>query len=493
MRALTGTLLVCLMLAASAGAGSAMTPVGTLITNSCTLTRQTSATVVTASCAMTMGNWLATDSDTWLTATAGETVWLPFRVTNQAALPDTVTLAAVSRLGWNTRLYDSAGLVPLPAVQQLAADQVLWFRVAVWKPGNTVAVTDTVSVGAVSTATATAFDSATATIQRAGQRLHHFMLAAVPALAAVPVLASYGIDAPPAIYAGVAFNITVTAYDDDSNPVDAYDTATALHVDTGMVAPGALAAGGWSHGVWQGLLTISDCIDTVHLGISDSGITDTATIMVVQYRIALDKAVYHGLTEQLRISVWDAVQDTPPGVVNTVRVRVTSDADAAGITVILTETGLTTGIFTGTVRFTQGGSQPDAIKVGSSSILTVSYDPDGTDTVPAVSAQANWLAPVIADLERVRSWPNPYYPDRDGEVIIHQLPSDPGMVIEIYSIAAQRLRTLRAGEEISVTTQENVARWDGRSESGQTVASGTYLYVVKSAAGTVVRKLTIIR
>ena len=37
-RALTGTLLVCLMLAASAGAGSAMTPVGVAINNTCTLT-----------------------------------------------------------------------------------------------------------------------------------------------------------------------------------------------------------------------------------------------------------------------------------------------------------------------------------------------------------------------------------------------------------------------------------------------------------------------
>ena len=488
-RVLPGTLLVFVLLMAWSGAVSAMTPVGTLITNSCTLTRQAGGTVVTASWVMAMGNWIAVDGDTLVAATAGETAWLPFRTTNESSLTDTVTLAAVSRLGWHTQLYDSAGLAPLPAVQQLAADQVLQFWVAVWRPGSTGGAADWPGERFF-LATATAFDSATAVIQRSGQQLHHFMLAAAPQVAA---LAAFGIGAPPAIYAAVAFSITVTAYDSDSNPIDAYVAAAPLHVDSGTVAPGALAAAGWSHGVWNGTLTISDCFDTVHLGISDAGVTDTVAIMVIQYRLALDQAVYHGLAGPMRISVADAVQDTPPGVINTVRVRVTSDADAAGITVTLTETGLTTGFFTGNVRFTQGPSQGDAIRVGNGGMVTVTYDPDGSDTVPAVSAQATWLALAVSDLERVRSWPNPYYPDRDGDVTIHQLPSDPGMVIEIYNIAAQLLRTLRAGEEISVTAPENVARWDGRSESGQMVASGTYVYVVKSANGTVVRKLTLIR
>jgi hypothetical protein len=142
-RVLPGMLVVCLVLAWS-GAAAAMTPVGTLITNSCTLTRQTSASVVTAQCDMVMGNWLAVAGDTWLIATAGDTVWLPFSTTNESGLPDTVTLAAVSRLNWHTQLYDSIGSAPLPAVQQLAADQVLRFRVAVWIPGGGGVVTDTV-------------------------------------------------------------------------------------------------------------------------------------------------------------------------------------------------------------------------------------------------------------------------------------------------------------------------------------------------------------
>ena len=303
---------------------------------------------------------------------------------------------------------------------------------------------------------------------------------------------------PPAIYAGVPFGITVTAFDRNGDTVIDYDTPVTvalkdpLFADTGTVSPAVLAGVDWSGGVWAHNLTVSNCVDTVYLVFQVGDVTETRALRSVSYLVMLDKAVYQGLTDPIHITVNDARQDST-ALADQVRVQVVSDADAAGITVVLTETGLTTGIFAGSVRFTQGATQPDAIRVNSNGNVTVTYDPDGAGGTPAVTVQVSWLALVIGDLESVRSWPNPFRAGRDREIVIHQLPSDPGMVIEIYNTAAQRIRTLRVGEEIAVTPQENVARWDGCSESGGAVASGTYVYVVKSAAGTVVRKLTIIR
>jgi len=394
-----------------------------------------------------------------------------------------VALDTASLLGWRATLWDSRGAtggMPLAVTQVLAAGQTLTFTIAVHKPNNnTNKMTNTITVRALSQSTATAYDSATATVALRGR-----------------LLAFRFIDPPAAIYAGVPFNVTIRAYDDTTglpaawHVMTEYTAAAVLLTDTGTVAPGAAPVAG---GVCLNLpVTVSNCIDTVNLGVHADGIACTVPITVIDYGIALDKAVYRGLTDLMRVTVRDSGQDTP-GLTNRVRVQVTSDADAAGITVTLTETGLNTGIFSGDVRFTQGGSQAGTIKVNSNGNITVTYDPDGAGGAAAVTAQVSWVALVIADLDRVRSWPNPFRPDQDGEIVIHNLPSDAGMVIEVYNTAAQLLRTLRVGEEISVTPQENVARWDGRSESGGTVASGTYVYVVKSAAGTVVRKLTIIR
>ena len=52
--------------------------------------------------------------------------------------------------------------------------------------------------------------------------------------------------------------------------------------------------------------------------------------------------------------------------------------------------------------------------------------------------------------------------------------------------------TLRVGQEITHSANQNLGCWDGRNSRGQMVSSGTYIYLVRSSAGTKVGKMTIV-
>ena len=68
------------------------------------------------------------------------------------------------------------------------------------------------------------------------------------------------------------------------------------------------------------------------------------------------------------------------------------------------------------------------------------------------------------------------------------------MTIGVYTLNNELIKTLYVGRGIDYTPGvENTASWDGRNEKGEKVASGTYLYVVKSQYGHKVAKITIIK
>jgi len=98
-RALLGMLVVCLVLVAWSGAVSAMTPVGTLISSSCTLTASDGTVQLSPPCTFVVANWITVAGDTVTTLNSGETLWLTFTVTNDAGRPDTVALDTASLLG----------------------------------------------------------------------------------------------------------------------------------------------------------------------------------------------------------------------------------------------------------------------------------------------------------------------------------------------------------------------------------------------------------
>ena len=63
--------------------------------------------------------------------------------------------------------------------------------------------------------------------------------------------------------------------------------------------------------------------------------------------------------------------------------------------------------------------------------------------------------------------------------------------IEIYTISGEKIAT--SDDKIVIDTALNTARWDATNTGGKKVASGIYIYVVKSPTKTKTGKIAIIK
>ena len=86
-----------------------------------------------------------------------------------------------------------------------------------------------------------------------------------------------------------------------------------------------------------------------------------------------------------------------------------------------------------------------------------------------------------------QNYPNPFNPVSTIEYI---LPSTSFAKLEIFSLLGRRVRTLVNGRKPAGTHQ---VVWDGRDDAGREVASGIYLYRLKTSTGTLTRKMFLLR
>jgi hypothetical protein len=86
-----------------------------------------------------------------------------------------------------------------------------------------------------------------------------------------------------------------------------------------------------------------------------------------------------------------------------------------------------------------------------------------------------------------QNYPNPFNPET---TIRYQL-AEPGLVrLEIFNLRGQQIRTL-VNERRSAGAYS--VKWDGRDDSGRSVASGVFLYRLNAGESTESRKLVLIR
>ena len=92
----------------------------------------------------------------------------------------------------------------------------------------------------------------------------------------------------------------------------------------------------------------------------------------------------------------------------------------------------------------------------------------------------------------LQNFPNPSNPET---WIPYQLKEDGQVAIQIFSVQGELVRDLNLGYRSagSYINQDRAAHWDGRNESGEEVASGTYFYSLRSSHFFIVRKLIILR
>ena len=212
--------------------------------------------------------------------------------------------------------------------------------------------------------------------------------------------------------------------------------------------------------------------------------------------VTFDQTEYKGYREVAQIRLIDALANLSPLMIDVADITVLSDVDPTGFTMQLTETGENTNQFVGTIQFTGGNSDLTSrkIKVSPGSGVTGQRIQTNGRTV---SGSARWLSEQgekpPEDLSNTRSWPNPWNPTSGEPLVIQNLPADPTMTIEIYTVSGTKIRSLYNGRGISASAFGNSAQWDGKNDGGQYVSSGVYLYVVRSNAGTVVRKITLVK
>ncbi len=113
---------------------------------------------------------------------------------------------------------------------------------------------------------------------------------------------------------------------------------------------------------------------------TDADRTAAAVMLTDDATVTFDAADY-ALDETATLTVTDGDVNTDPGSAETVSVTLTSGADAIGINVILTETGVDSGTFSGTATFSDVASDDDAdvLLIAAGDALTVSYDEPAFD------------------------------------------------------------------------------------------------------------------
>ncbi len=86
--------------------------------------------------------------------------------------------------------------------------------------------------------------------------------------------------------------------------------------------------------------------------------------------------------------------------------------------------------------------------------------------------------------DSITIYPNPCYPRRGQGVRITNLPLDSQVVVHIFDLAGNLVRTLEGNDEVTLREGSKTATWDGTNEAGENVARGVYLIFVSDEKGT---------
>lgn len=91
------------------------------------------------------------------------------------------------------------------------------------------------------------------------------------------------------------------------------------------------------------------------------------------------------------------------------------------------------------------------------------------------------------DFPLEQNYPNPF---NSGTVIRFALPADGAVELAVYNLAGQKVAALVDGER---QAGAYAVRWDGRDDTGRSLASGLYLYRIKADGYEQTRKLLLVR
>ena len=86
--------------------------------------------------------------------------------------------------------------------------------------------------------------------------------------------------------------------------------------------------------------------------------------------------------------------------------------------------------------------------------------------------------------DSITIYPNPCDLQRGQGVRISDLSLDSPVMVRIFDVAGNLVRTLEENDEVTLQQGFKTATWDGTNEAGEWVARGVYLAFVTSEKGT---------
>jgi len=100
--------------------------------------------------------------------------------------------------------------------------------------------------------------------------------------------------------------------------------------------------------------------------------------------------------------------------------------------------------------------------------------------------------PKPSDYALGQNYPNPVYEDTR---IPYQLAESFNVIIRIYSLTGQLVRTMDEGYKVAgfYLSLDKASYWDGKDDNGEMVASGLYFYHFKAGNFEAVKKMVVIR
>ncbi|HGE70328.1 TPA: T9SS type A sorting domain-containing protein, partial [Candidatus Poribacteria bacterium] len=148
-------------------------------------------------------------------------------------------------------------------------------------------------------------------------------------------------------------------------------------------------------------------------------------------------------------------------------------------------------------------TNPPDINTNKAKIALARYNPDTGQCLPVKTTIDPGLRKITAelnhfsiyqliilnpssDLNNIKVFPNPFYPNRTGQgiITITNLPENSN--IKIYTLSGQKIY-----ETMSDST--GTVYWDGKNSKGQMAGSGVYLCYIKSSVGSKTIKVAIER
>ncbi|MDP7279888.1 MAG: T9SS type A sorting domain-containing protein [Candidatus Poribacteria bacterium] len=90
------------------------------------------------------------------------------------------------------------------------------------------------------------------------------------------------------------------------------------------------------------------------------------------------------------------------------------------------------------------------------------------------------------------NYPNPFNPET---WIPFELSQDAAVTITIYDVQGKQIRQLPLGQVAAerYVTADQAAYWDGKGQTGEAIASGTYFYQLRAGDYTETRKMVILK